>query len=242
MDKKKLKEILKNHVKWLNGNDGERLNLQGAYLREANLLEADLREANLRGADFRKADLRGANLREANLRGANLREANLRGANLRKANIRGADLWGANLRGADFWGADLWRANLREANLRGADLREANLRGANLWEADLREAKLPDFQICPEEGSFIAWKKLDTGICKLLIPEDAKRTSCLINRKCRASHAKDLEGNGRSKTVNSKLEYREGNMVYADKFCDDIRLDCSHGIHFFMTRKEAEEW
>jgi len=186
MNKNKLKEILKNHVKWLN-NDGERPNLQGA-----NLWEADLRGADLRGAD-------------------------LRGADLRIADLRGADLWVADLRVAN-----LWRAKLRGANL--------------------REAKLPDFQICPEEGSFIAWKKLDTGICKLLIPEDAKRTSCLINRKCRASHVKVLEGNGKSETVDSKLEYREGETVYADKFCNDIRLDCSHGIHFFITRKEAEEW
>ena len=152
MDKMKLKDILKNHAKWLNNEGGERADLQGA----------------------------------------------------------------------DLQGADLWEANLREANLRGA--------------------KLPDFQICPETGSFEAWKKLDTGICKLLIPEDAKRTSCLINRKCRASHAKVLEGNGKSKTANSKLEYKKRETVYADKFCDDIRLDCSHGIHFFITRKEAEEW
>ena len=172
MDKMKLKDILKNHAKWLNNEGGER--------------------ANLKGADLRKADLRGV---------------------------------------------DIWRANLR-----GADLRGAYLRGADLWRANLREAKLPDFQICPKTGSFEAWKKLDTGICKLLIPEDAKRTSCLINRKCRASHVKVLKGNGRSKTAYSKLEYKEGEMVYADKFCDDIRIDCSNGIHFFVTRKEAEEW
>ncbi|WP_406916872.1 pentapeptide repeat-containing protein [Klebsiella oxytoca] len=78
-------------------------------------------------ADLRGADLRDANLSDANLRGADLRDANLRGADLRDANLRGADLRDANLRGAD-----LRDANLSDANLRGADLRDANLRGADL--------------------------------------------------------------------------------------------------------------
>ena len=52
MDAEKLKEILENHKKWLNGDGGER----------ANLCWANLREADLYGADLRGADLRGANL------------------------------------------------------------------------------------------------------------------------------------------------------------------------------------
>lgn len=164
------------------------------------------------------ADLVGADLRSVNLEGAILWDAILRAANLRAANLRGADL-----RGADLWGADLW----------GADLEDANI----------ENAKLPNFQIVPEEGSFIAYKKVDTGVIKLLIPEDAKRTSSLVSRKCRASHVKVIEGSGFSPTyTEKKLEYKEGEVVYADAFDDDIRVDCTSGIHFFMTKKEAEEW
>ena len=43
----KLKEILDNHLAWLNGANGKRANLQGA-----NLQGADLRGANLRRADL----------------------------------------------------------------------------------------------------------------------------------------------------------------------------------------------
>ena len=194
---------------------------------------ANLRDADLLGADLVCAILRGANLRYAILRNANLRDANLVGADL-----EGADLWDANLQYANLRGA-----NLAGANLEGADLEGANLRGANLQCADIENAKLPDFQLPPEEGSFIAYKKVTTGVIKLLIPEDAKRTSSLVSRKCRASHVRVLEGSGFSPThTEKKLEYKEGEVVYADAFNDDIRVDCTSGIHFFMTKKEAEEW
>jgi hypothetical protein len=184
------------------------------------------------------ADLRGANLVCAHLVGANLRAAILRGANL-----VGANLWGANLVDVDLVGANLVGVILEGADLQYADLRGANLEGANLWGANIENAKLPDFQLPPEKGSFIAYKKVDTGVIEILIPEDAKRTSSLVSRKCRASHVRVLEGSGFSPThTEKKLEYKEGEVVYADAFNDDIRVDCTSGIHFFMTKKEAEEW
>ena len=64
-----IKLILENHKRWLlNGNDGERANLEGA-----NLWRASLEGANLEGADLEGANLLGADLRRANLRGADLR-------------------------------------------------------------------------------------------------------------------------------------------------------------------------
>ena len=96
MDSDKLQEILLNHERWLNDDEGG---------EQANLREANLRGADLQWANLRVADLQWANLRVANLRGANLRWANLRGADLRGADLRGADLRGANL---DFSVWPLW--------------------------------------------------------------------------------------------------------------------------------------
>ena len=195
------------------------------------------------GANLQDANLRGANLRGANLQGADLRDANLQDAYLRGANLQGANLQGADLRDANLQGANLRDANLRDANLWGAYLRGANLRGANLQGANLRDAKLSPFLIVPEEGSFIAFKKVDTGVIKIMIPDDAKRTSTLVGRKCRASHILVLEGSGKSPThTQNTLEYKEGEIVVADSYDDDIRVECTNGIHFFMTRKEAEEY
>ena len=94
----KLNEIIESHGKWLrNEEGGEKANLRGAYLGDADLGDADLRGANLRGAYLRDADLGGANLRGANLRGAYLRGAYLRGAYLRGADLGDAYLGGAYL-------------------------------------------------------------------------------------------------------------------------------------------------
>ena len=147
---------------------------------------------------------------------------------------------------------DLLKTDLKAWNKSIADgskipnLRGANLRGANLEGANLRGAKLPHYQIIPQEGEFVAFKKVTSGsqrkTIKLLIAADAERTSSLVGRKCRASKVKVLEGSGWSPTANTKIEYREGKTVEADSFDPDPRIECSHGIHFFVTKEEAEEW
>ena len=175
---------------------------------------------------------------------ADLRGAYLQDANLQRADLRGADLRGADLRGADLRGADLQDANLRGSDLRGADLRGADLRGAYLRGSDLRGANLPHFQICPETGSFDAWKRVTNTaggtVIKIRIPAKAKRTSSLTGRKCRAEFVKVLKGNGNGKYDGTV--YTEGETVKADSFDPDIRVECTHGIHFYMTKKEAEEY
>ena len=131
----KLNEILANHKLWIDSNSkyGNRADLRGAILIDADL----------HGADLNGADLRGANLNDANLRGADLRGADLDGANLRGADLHDASLYRADLRGADLNGADLRVANLNDADLSGADLRGANLNGADLNDANLDYSCLP---------------------------------------------------------------------------------------------------
>jgi len=186
------------------------------------------------------ADLCAADLCAAELRDANLRDANLLGADLHGADLFGADLRYADLRAADLQGADLRYADLRGADLRGADLHRANLRGAKTDN----DTKWTHFQICPERGSFVAWKKTRTGVIRVRIPEDAQRTSSLIGRKCRASHVLVLGGpgcGGLSEHDGSTV-YRKGAIVRADSFDPSPLVECTNGIHFFMTRAEAEAW
>ena len=176
-------------------------------------------------------------------------------ANLRGADLRGADLYGADLRCANLYGADLRGANLRGADLRGANLRGADLRGADLYGADLRGADLDektDIRLCitcPDTGSFIAWKSAGGYIVKLEIPADAKRSSA-TSRKCRASKARVLEIQNKDGSKADVTEvksdrggvYKVGEMVYPDEWDDNRWNECSHGIHFFVTRMEAEDW
>ena len=130
-------------------------------------------------------------------------------------------------------------------------LRGANLRGANLYGANLRGAKYNEntafFALaCPEEGAFIGWKKVDNLLVKLLIPEDAQRSSA-TTRKCRASKAVVLEITGATGAptliVNHKYGhdtvYEVGKEVLPDSWDDNRWNECSHGIHFFITKQEA---
>ena len=143
------------------------------------------------------------------------------------ANLSNAYLEGANLEGANFWNAYLEGANLKGANLKGAYL---------------EGAKLPPFQI-PQEGSLIVWKKCRGTLVKLCVPPDAKRTASLVGRKCRASHATvvDVENEAGEATVSRGLKYTKGATVYPDSYDGDVRVECTNGVHFFLTREEAEE-
>jgi hypothetical protein len=138
-----------------------------------------------------------------------------------------------------------------KANLSGAILMEANLSRANLSRANLTGTILPNFQIVPEEGDFIGFKKLRGKIiAKLLIPAKAKKVNS-TGRKCRAEFVKvleltDLEGKAVKGIFLDKhtgeLEYKKGIIVRPDSFNDDIREECTNGIHFFLSRKEAIDY
>ena len=173
--------------------------------------------------------------------------ADLRWADLSKADLRWANLSKADLSGADLSGADLYKANLY-----GADLSKADLSKADLTGADLSEAKIDWPLVCPEKGSFIGYKKCRGGlIVELEIPEDALRSSA-TTRKCRCSKAKvlsitSLDGSKPECTeATSKRDpsfvYKVGEFVEVPDFDTNRFNECSTGIHFFVTREEAEKY
>jgi hypothetical protein len=185
-------------------------------------------------------------IEEAIKQNADLRGANFYGDNLESANLKDANLYGANLYGANLEGTNLKDADLKDANLEGTNLKDANLEGANL-----EGANLPHFKITPEVGEFSAFKKLSNNvIVQILIPSDAERTNSLTGRKCRASKIEVVkviqgeipEGVKIKSTNYGNAVYAVGEVIEADKWDGDIRVECTHGIHFFMTLKEAQEW
>ena len=156
----------------------------------------------------------------------------------------------ADLGGANLGGANLQEADLRGANLQEADLRRANLRGASLWGAK----NVPFIPMaCPDTGTFVAWKLCQTSdslvIVKLLIPEDAKRSSG-TGRKCRSDKAvvleiQDMDGEALEGVVarsifDSLFTYEVGKTVEPREPFDGCRWnECGSGIHFFINRQEA---
>jgi len=130
------------------------------------------------------------------------------------------------------------------AYLGGADLRDADLGDAK--NADLAIARI---SILPDEGPIIGWKKAAGGrIAKLRIPAKAKRSHA-SGRKCRADRAKVLaiynsdgtEHDEAFSTYDSFFAYRVGETVTPTKpFNEDRWQECASGVHFYITRAEAE--
>ena len=81
-------------------------------------------------------------------------------------------------------------------------------------------------------------------IVKLVIPADARRVNALGSRKCRAEFADVLEvsSGGIGYGMHDGTRYIAGQRVVPDSYDDSDRIECSHGIHFFITREEAEEY
>ena len=170
-------------------------------------------------------------------------------ANLSRADLSGAYLFGANLSRADLSGAKLSRANLSGAKLSRADLSGAylfgaNLSGAYLFGANDAELVIARTRILPE-GDLIGWKKCADGvIVKVLVPTKAKRSHA-FGRKCRAEYVKVLDVIGAKEGISQqdgKTKYINGETVKCDKWDENWQEECSGGIHFFITRIEAENY
>jgi len=235
---------------------------------EAETLKDALEKAVVLGMDLSCADLRNADLREACLTNANLSNADFSGASLFKA-----ILWKSSLIGARFCNVDLRYANVRYAKLKkavlrnselictyflGSNLARANFRGSNLEGADLQGANLTGTYfdpkpMAPEEGSFEAWKVVfdkqgNMVIAKVLILEDAKRTTPLFGRYCRAESVKVLELSHDVSMAKCRFNperiYAVGETVCTVNYDNDSDVQVGatqHGLHFYLTREEAEQ-
>ena len=176
----------------------------------------------------------------------------------KRAYLQGADLQGADLRIANLQGADLRIANLQGADLRSAYLQRANLQGAYLQDADLQGAENSELVVAQTsilaDGALTVYKKacceLGAVVITLGIPASAKRSNA-TGRKCRAEKAivKKMKGIGfelPADTIvwseyNRNFIYTKGATVVPEKpFCEDRWAECASGIHFYITRIEAE--
>jgi uncharacterized protein YjbI with pentapeptide repeats len=105
---------------WLDGQSFVSVDLRRAGMSRSNWTGSDLDGAYLRCADLTSAHLGGSNLRGADLRRAKLVRTDFRNANLRGADLRGATLDGAHLDGADVAGANFTDANIGQTTLEKA--------------------------------------------------------------------------------------------------------------------------
>lgn len=119
---------------------------------------------------------------------------------------------------------------------------------------NLRDAKIDPvvrarLSILPG-GDIIGWKAASGKLVKLLIPSRAKRSNAM-GRKCRASYVRVLSvvyprSGAAAKEAASNYDpyviYKKGKLVRCDEWNDDWTIECGGGIHFCITREEAEDW
>lgn len=261
---------------YLSGSDFENATFDNASVRWAQCRSANFFNAGLNGADFSYSNLslssiRRSVLKKVNFSGTIMSEVILEESNCSKSVFKNAHLFKANLKGlncvyVDFQKAylvltsltriDFSKANFKGANLEGAILSRTDFSGANLEDTNFEKTQVENIYgghpvVCPESGTFTAWKKAKNYIIKLEVFEDAKRSSA-TSRECRCDKAKvvaieNIDGSESHITeVNSNYDkefiYRVGEVVSVEAFDDNRWNECAPGIHFFITREEAARY
>ena len=160
-----------------------------------------------------------------------------------------ADLTCVDLIGVDLIGADLRFAILYGANLTSANLTSANLYGANLSYSDLTNTILDEKEQCRKgivlTEPMIGYKKSDEyKIITLEMPIGSKVFS-INNKKRRTNKCKVIDMQGEtelSSWYDNDFKYHVGDEIEITDFDERYNAECSTGIHFFLTREEAEKY
>lgn len=149
-----------------------------------------------------------------------------------------------------FWGTVFKKCDIIISNIVASVFIGADFSGENNIDMPINYNTIGMQLTCPEHGLFIGYKLVHDYLIKLEIPASAKRSSA-TGRQCRCSKAKVLEitniTSGRKiKSIYNKnqygAEYTIGEMVYPDSYDNNRWNECSHGIHFFITKQEALDY
>ena len=228
--------------------------LDNVNMNNGSINHSDLTRVQAKHADFINCCMWDCSFKEAKLNAscflaAQLCDGNFRGADLSNCDLRWADIDYAHFENANLSDVDLrWTKNSYWARFNGANMEDIDIRGSAIDDEAVEGAKnlfIP--MVCPEEGSFIAWMKCrDEKIVKIQVPDNASRTGG-TRYSCRASEVLVLdifEGDTSCDEAVSiddeNLVFRKGELVKDNEEFDPSLLHNGEGIHFFITRAEAE--
>ncbi len=212
--------------------------LKGAYLEEIRSINAVFYYANLEGASFKNAYLRNTDFSQANLQ-----RVEFEGARISSTDFTGADLRAANFRDCEAE-LHLGPNKFRTSDLRGCIAHASFFKRTNMVGVKLDDDLAKRLTIIPE-GEFVAWKKTREGVMKIRIPASARRSNA-TTRKCRAEYVVPIEMPEGYTECHSSYDYgftyRLNEIARCNAWNHDRWMECSGGIHFFLTREEAENY
>ena len=231
-------------------------NISAEELREMLSGRAEGDRTELKECEFKDMDLTGWNLSNIDFTLSSFQNVILNGVDFCKSTVENALFDGCPMQGANFRNAVMKTASFRYCDMSRCDIRGAYLFGAVLEFANL-EGIISDeetkwFRLhCPEKGAFLAYKKcVNDRMVQLLVPADALRTSATLP-SCRCNKAKvltiksfDFKENFEEawSLVDEDFVYKKGEWVEVKNFNEDRWQDSTTGIHFWLTREEAEAY
>lgn len=180
-----------------------------------------------------------------------------------------------HFRGCTFHGCSFINCDLNKTHFSCS----SSIVATNFVCCDLDQVHLPDIfvpfavtqsenapyipMVCPDEGSFIGYKKawaIEDGnqypvLITLRIPAEARRTSG-FGRKCRCDKATVVKMEWLSPKEHSRQSVPMARSIFDEHFvyikgkkvkprngfCTDRWDVCSAGIHFFMNKREAIDY
>ena len=97
------------------------------------------------------------------------------------------------------------------------------------------------------EGWLVAWGKKAGRVVQLIIPREARRSWATTRKvRCEWALVTDILGDDKSPAFVTNrwgsTTYVIGEIVRPDSWDDNRWNECSHGIHCFLSRHEAEMW
>lgn len=257
-DGSNLEEVLEENNKFI-----FTLEREGSPAIFSNMRVHDLEvpRAKLFDSVFKSFDCIGGNFNNMILSTATFTGAEFRAVDFSQTVIDNCRFLNAVFVDCNFEGADIYHSHFHRCTFMRCDFRLAKFTDAFFDLSEFIDVSNVPFipMACPDTGAFIGWKKAlcfsgfkeerKAVIVKLLIPDDAKRSSGL-GRKCRCDKAivldvQDLDGTSLSDVNamslhNNSFGYIVGQTVTPEKPFDENRFnECASGIHFFVNREEA---
>lgn len=223
---------------------------------------------DLRNVSFYNVDLSDAVFRTCNCIGMSMMDVDLRRTTIRDCNFTHAIFTKVDFKATSMFDCDFKSCLFDYSNLIYVSCLSCNFSRAIFKSTSTIDRVKCDVYtgffdlVCPEEGSFIGFKKAfiynsitdkcEYIIVKLQITKNALRSSS-TSRKCRCSEAKvlgfydidhspiDIEEGEKVISIHDyNFEYKLGKIVRPTEPFDPYRWnECSTGIHFFITFDEA---
>ena len=262
------------------GEEGKRLVLRDERINNVSLNDINLNEATLINVDFKSSyleniyfinsDLHFLNFKYSTIKNSYFNNADLQNSNFQHAFIENSSFLNSCLSLSDFsfgvtkncnfsratFARTLFvKAGIVNSNFKVSILHETIFTKARIENTSFKETKINHlttglYSSCPEEGSFIGFKKANNCLVKLKILSDARRSSA-TGHKCRCDKAKvlkitDLKTGEEVKEVNSSYDhsfiYKVGKVVDEPSFNENRWNECTEGIHFFLSKELAMNW